>query len=201
MRVFGLTGGIGSGKSTVARIFSEEGIPVIDADLIAREIVEQGSPVFDEIVRRFGTGILLSSGGIDRKKLGGIVFADARKRAELDSITHPAIAMKIAQEVERLRAEGHEIAIVEAALIFEANRRGRFESVIAVRCDTEEQIRRMISRDGITREEALQRISSQMDPDEKARASETVIDNSGDIESTRARVRAVAAAIKRGPAA
>ncbi|MBI5575455.1 MAG: dephospho-CoA kinase [Deltaproteobacteria bacterium] len=198
MKVYGLTGGIGTGKSTVARMLAEEGIPVVDADLIAREIAAPGSPVHAEIVRRFGSGILLPDGGIDRKKLGGIVFADPARRAELESLTHPAIAMEIAGALGRLEADGREIAVVEAALIYEANRKGRFEAVIAVRCGFDEQVRRLMSRDGITREEALQRIGSQMDPEEKARASGIVIDNSGTIDATRAQVQAFVASLKRG---
>ena len=198
MRVFGLTGGIGAGKSTVARMLAEEGIPVVDADRISRDVVSPGTRVHAGIVRRFGTGILLPDGRIDRKKLGGIVFSDPEKRLELENLTHPAIASEIAEALGRLEAEGCEIAVVEAALIHEARRKGRFESVIAVRCGPDQQILRMMERDSITREEALERIAAQMDPEEKARASEIVIDNSGDLDATRTQVRALVASLKRG---
>ncbi len=199
MRVFGLTGGIGTGKSTVARMIAEEGIPVVDADRISRDIAAPGSPVHAEIVRRFGSGILLPDGRIDRKKLGGIVFTDANKRVELERLTHPAIAREIAEALGRLEAGGREIAVVEAALIHEAGKKGRFEAVIAVRCSRNQQILRMMARDGITKEEALERIAAQMDPEEKARASEIVIDNSGDLDATRAQVRALVSSWKRSP--
>lgn len=198
MRVFGLTGGIGTGKSTVARMLREEGISVVDADRIARELSSPGRPVHMEIVRRFGAGVLLPDGGIDRRKLGDIVFSDAEKRVALEAITHPVIAREIADAIGRLESEGRDIAFVEAALIYEAGRKGRFEKVIAVRCGREQQVLRLMARDTITREEAQKRISSQMDPDEKAHASEIVIDNSGDLASTRAQVLALVAIIKKG---
>ena len=198
MRVFGLTGGIGTGKSTVARMFRREGLAVVDADRIAREITSPGRPAYDAIVRRFGREILLPGGRIDRGKLGDIVFSDAGKRAELEAITHPGIARGIAAEIERLASEGRGIAIVEAALIHETGRRARFEAVIAVRCDRDRQVRRLVKRDGISEEQVLRRIASQMDTDEKARRSDHVIDNSGSLSSTRAQVRALAALLKAG---
>lgn len=200
MRVFGLTGGIGTGKSTVARMFLESGIAVVDADRIAREITEPGKPAHEEITRTFGSGILLPDGGIDRKKLGAIVFAKAGKRALLEAITHPVIAREIAEALGKLESEGRDIAIVEAALIYEAGRKGRFEKVIAVRCDRDQQVRRLMARDSITKEDAELRISSQMDPDEKARASEIVIDNSGDLSATRTQVRSLVEKIRQGAA-
>ena len=198
MRVFGLTGGIGTGKSTVALMLREEGLAVVDADRIAHNITATGQPVFDEIVRRFGRGILLPDGGIDRRKLGDIVFSDAEKRSALEAITHPAIAREIAGALGKLESQGCAIAIVEAALIYEIGRKGRLEKVIAVRCGSDQQLRRLMVRDDITEEEARLRISSQMDPDAKARASEIVIDNSGDLAATRAQVHALAASLKRG---
>lgn len=200
MKVFGLTGGIGTGKSMAARMFREEGLPVVDADRIAREIVEPGTPVFEAIVRRFGRGILLPDGRIDRGKLGDLVFSDPAKRAALEAITHPEIASGIAAELSRLESEGHEVAIVEAALIHEAGRRRRFEAVIAVRCGKGQQVSRLMERDRTSREQVLRRIASQMDADEKAHASEHIIDNSGDVESTRAQVRALATLLKSGVA-
>ena len=198
MRVFGLTGGIGSGKSTVARLFREEKIPVVDADGISREVTLPGKPAHAAIVRNFGTGILLPDGRIDRKKLGAVVFADPGKRAELEAITHPRIMEGIREEVSALAAAGHAIAIVEAALIHEKGRQGLFEAVIGVGCDREMQVERLMRRDGIPRQGALRIVSSQMDPEEKARASDYVIDNSGDLASTRTQVRALARKLRVG---
>jgi dephospho-CoA kinase len=197
MRVFGLTGGIGSGKSTVARLFREEKIPVVDADRISREITSPGKPAYIDIVGRFGEEILLPDGRIDRKMLGAIIFADPGKRADLEAITHPRIATGIREAVSALASEGHSVAIVEAALIHEKGPQGMFEAVIGVRCGRGLQVLRLMRRDGIPREQALQIVSSQMDPEEKARASDYVIDNSGDLAGTRAQVRALAETLRR----
>lgn len=197
MRVFGLTGGIGSGKSTVARLFREEGIPVVDADGISREATMPGKPAHAEIVRTFGTEILLPDGRIDRKKLGAIVFADPGKRAELEAITHPRILEGIREAVSALAAEGHAIAIVEAALIHEKGRQGLFEAVIGVACDRGTQTERLMRRDGIPRQEALKILSAQMDPGEKTRASDYVIENSGALATTRAQVGALAKILRK----
>jgi dephospho-CoA kinase len=199
MRVFGLTGGIGSGKSTVARLFREEGIPVVDVDGISREVTLPGKRAYTAIVRNFGTEILLPDGRIDRKKLGAIVFADPGKRSELEAITHPFIMEGIREAVSSFAAAGHAIAIVEAALIHEKGRQGLFEAVIGVGCESGMQVERLMRRDAIPREEALRILSSQMDPGEKTRASDYVIDNSGDIATTRTRVRALADLLRRTP--
>ncbi len=196
MRVYGLTGGICTGKSTVAGMFRGEGIPVVDADDIAREVVEPGGEAYGEIVRAFGKSILRADGAIDRARLGSIVFADAGKRLELERITHPAISAGISSALSRLESAGHPLAIVEAALIHEKGRGGLFDAVIAVRCGREVQVRRLVSRDGISEEMARQRIASQMDPEEKAQASDHVVDNSGDIRATREQVRALASLLK-----
>jgi len=196
MRVIGLTGGIGSGKSTVARLFREEGIPVVDADRISREITSPGRPAHADIVRQFGEGILLPDGRIDRKRLGAIVFGDAGKRAELEAITHPRIAEGIREAVSALASEGHAIVLVEAALIHEKGRGGIFEAVIGVRCGRRLQVERLMSRDDIPREEIEKIFLSQMDPEEKARASDYVIDNSGELAATRAQVKALAETLR-----
>jgi dephospho-CoA kinase len=192
MRVFGLTGGIGSGKSTVARLFREEKIPVVDADRISREITSPGKPAYIEIVGRFGEEILLPDGRIDRKILGAIIFSNAGKRADLEAITHPRIAEGMREAVSALASEGHPVVIVEAALIHEKEPQGMFDAVIGVRCGRGLQVERLMRRDGIPREQALRIVSSQMDPEEKALASDYVIDNSGDLARTRAQVRALA---------
>src|SRR5512142_3019944 len=117
MRLYGLTGGIGSGKSTVAAMFRNEGIPVVDADRIARDVTAPGEYAYLEIVHRFGRGILREDGAIDRKRLADIVFSDPARRAELEAITHPRIVEGIAYALQNLSAEGHPAVIVEAALI------------------------------------------------------------------------------------
>ena len=191
MRVFGLTGNIGSGKSTVAAMFREAGIPVLDADRISREVTAPGSPAFRDVVEEFGPGILGADGAIDRERLAGIVFSEPPRRAVLERITHPAILAAMRKSLSRLAREGHPAAIVEAALIHESGRKGLVEAVISVRCDPSVQLRRLAARGGMTREQAEARVAAQMDPEEKALASEYVIDNSGELEATRRQVEAL----------
>lgn len=188
MRVFGLTGNIASGKSTVAVMFRDLGIPVLDADRISREVTVPGGRAYDAIVREFGTGIVGADGAIDRRKLGAIVFADPALRARLEGITHPAILEAMRSALDELARRGIPLAIVEAALIHESGRKGLLDSVIAVWCDAETQVRRLVKRDGISPEEATVRIRSQMDAERKADASDYVIDNSGDVEDTKRQV-------------
>lgn len=197
MRVIGLTGGIGTGKSTVAAMLREEGIPVVDADRIAREVTEPGNPAHAAIVAAFGPEVLLPDGRIDRVTLGAIVFASPERRARLEEITHPRIREAIADAVSRLAAEGHPVAVVEAALIYEKGREGFFEAVIAAWCAREQQVARLMARDGITREQAEARIATQMDAAEKARLSEHAIDTSGTFEDVRRRVRELAEILRR----
>jgi len=196
MRIIGLTGGIGAGKSTVAGFFREEGIPVVDADRISREILEPGRETFRRIIRRFGSDLLLPDGRIDRKLLGERVFSDPAARADLEAITHPGIRDGIGKALRVLEEEGHDVAIVEAALIHEIGRGDLFQEVICVRCEPSRQIERIMARDGISRKQALARISAQMDPEEKVRASDTLIDNSGDLESTRRQVESLARTLR-----
>jgi len=188
MRVFGLTGNIASGKSTVASMFRELGIPVLDADRVSREVTAPGGRAYEAVVREFGPGILGSDGAIDRKKLGAVVFADPARRALLEEITHPAILEGMKSALDDLARRGIPLAVVEAALIHESGRKGLVEAVIAVRCDAETQVRRLMRRDGISMEAASARLRVQMDAGRKADASDYVIDNSGDTGDTRRQV-------------
>jgi dephospho-CoA kinase len=192
MRVFGLTGNIGSGKSTVAAMLREAGIPVLDADRISREVTARGGRAYDAVVQAFGGGIVRDDGSIDRKRLGEIVFSDPSLRARLEAITHPAILAGMKEAVAGIEREGHRAAVVEATLIHESGRKGLFEAVISVTCDRETAISRLAARDGMSRRQAVARLRAQMDADRKAGASDYVIDNTGDIESTRRQVVALA---------
>ncbi len=196
MRVVGLTGNFGCGKSTVAAMFRETGIPVVDADRISRQVTAPGGRVHREIVRAFGEEILLPGGAIDRRHLGELVFADAQCRARLEAITHPAILEALREALAVLARDGHRIALVEAALIHESGRKGLIEDVISVRCDEEAQIRRVTARDGISREQAADRIRAQMNPGDKERRSDYVIDNSGSMEQTRRQVKRLAQTLR-----
>jgi len=192
MRVFGLTGNIGSGKSTVAAMLREVGIPVLDADRISREVTAPGGRAYDAVVQAFGRGIVRDDGSIDRKRLGEIVFSDPGSRERLEKITHPAILEAMKEAIAGLDREGHRAAVVEATLIHESGRKGLFEAVISVTCDRETALSRLADRDGMSRGQAEARLRAQMDAERKAGASDYVIDNSGDIESTRRQIVALA---------
>ena len=192
MRVFGLTGNFGSGKSTVASMFLRAGIPVLDADRISREVTAPGGSAYPAVVREFGRRILLPDGSIDRGKLAEIVFADPGRRARLEAITHPAILEAMKAALEDLSRDGYRAAVVEAALIHESGRKGLFDAVIFVRCDEETQLRRVMARDGVSRERATLRLRAQMGAEAKAARSDHVIDNSGSPEETRAQVERLA---------
>jgi len=185
MRVFGLTGNIGSGKSTVAAMLREAGIPVLDADRISREVTAPGGRAYDVVVQTFGRGIVRDDGSIDRKRLGEIVFTDPQLRSKLEAITHPAILEAIKEALSGIEREGHRIAVVEATLIHESGRKGLFEAVIAVTCDRETAISRLAARGGMSHGQAEARLRAQMDAARKADASDYVIDNSGSLDETR----------------
>jgi len=176
----------------VAAMLREAGIPVLDADRISKEVTAPGGRTYDAIVHAFGRGIVLDDGSIDRKRLGEIVFADPSLRARLEAITHPAIFEAMKEALSELARGGHRAAVVEATLIHESGRKGLFEAVISVTCDRETAISRLASRGGMSRSQAEARLHAQMDEERKAGASDYVIDNSGNIESTRRQVERLA---------
>ncbi|MBE0605221.1 MAG: dephospho-CoA kinase [Deltaproteobacteria bacterium] len=192
MRVFGLTGNIGSGKSTVAAMLREAGIPVLDADRISREVTAPGGRAYDAVVQEFGREILSDDGSIDRKRLGEIVFADPSSRERLERITHPAILEAMKEAIVGIEREGHRAAVVEATLIHETGRKGLSEAVISVTCDRKKVISRLAARDGMTRGQAEARLRAQMPADRKAGASDYVIDNSASPEETSRQVGRIA---------
>lgn len=190
MKVLGLTGNIASGKSTVARMLADMGARIIDADLIAREVVEPEKPAWIDIVKKFGPEILSPDGTIDRRRLGEVVFADEGKRRLLMDITHPRIKEAVRERLSEYRKENVPVVVIEAALIVESGGLREFlDGLIVVTADEEAQIERLIKRSGYTREEALARIGSQMPAGEKALHADYLIDNSGTEEETEARVR------------
>lgn len=192
----GLTGGIATGKSTVADIFRALGCVVIDADVLAREVVEPGEPAFQELVAEFGRQALQPDGALDRKKLGAIVFADAEKRKRLEAITHPAIRSRLARLLEGLTAQKFEgIVIFDAALIVESGNYKTMDRLVVVTAGEETQAARLMARDGIGRAEALGKIRSQMPLSEKVKLADHVIDNRGDRAATEAQVHRVHAAL------
>jgi dephospho-CoA kinase len=198
MRIIGLTGGIASGKSTVSRMFADLGARVIDADKIAREVVEPGKPALADIVKTFGADMLLPDGSLDRKRLGAVVFNDPQKRAQLNAITHPRIAATVQERLDELRKQGAEVAIYEAALIVENKIHLGLEGLIVVAIDEETQIDRMEKRDELTREEAEKRIHAQAPLSDKVAVADWVIETNGALPTTREKVAKVWEEIRAG---
>lgn len=191
MQVIGLTGGIASGKSTVARILERLGAVIIDADLLAREAVLPGTPAHDAIAAAFGPEILQPDGTLDRKALGRIVFADEDERRRLEAITHPAIARLAEERLAAARRSDAPAVFYVAPLLIEAGVTGRVDDIWVVYADREAQIARLTGRDGIGREEAEQRLAAQMPMEEKATYGSAVIDNRGTPEETERQVIAL----------
>lgn len=190
MRVLGLTGGIGSGKSLVTRFFRELGADVIDADQLAREVVEPGQPALEEIKQSFGAQVLLPDGHLDRGKLASIIFSDPSARERLNAITHPRIRERMAEELaSRVADQG--LLILDIPLLYENDRQHQVETVIVVWVDHATQLARLIRRDGLSPREAEERIAAQMPLDQKRARADEVIDNSGTPEHTRDQVEAV----------
>ena len=188
MRLIGLTEGIASGKSTVARLLERLGASVVDADILAREVVEPGEEALNAIALRFGEDVLNSDGTLNRTRLGEIVFSDPAARRDLEGITHPAIRKKADERLQRLQAAGVETAFYMAPLLFEAGLAARFAEIWVVYVAPETQLERLVSRDGLERAAALARIASQMPMEQKKALGQVVIDNSGSKEELEAQV-------------
>lgn len=188
MRLIGLTGSIASGKSTVTRALREMGVPVIDADAIVREVQEPGTPVMAAIAREFGPGVIRPDGSLDRAALGAIVFRDPERRRALEAIVHPEVRRRMLAEVERYRAEGRPLVVLDLPLLYETGWDDLVEEVWVVYVDRETQRRRLVARDGLSAEEADLRIAAQMDLEEKVARADRVIDNRGTEAETRAQV-------------
>ena len=192
----GLTGSIATGKSTVSRMFAHLGARVIDADLLAREVVMPGQPAYARIVEEFGPQVVQEDGSLDRKALGASVFADAAKRKRLEEITHPAIGLRQLRILSVLDEEAFEGVVVwDAALLFEGGGAAKMDRVVVVYADPETERRRLMERDGLSDADARARIASQMPVAEKAKLADHVIDNSGAREETERQVRAVYGAL------
>jgi dephospho-CoA kinase len=187
VHLFGLTGGIASGKSTVAEHLRARGVPVIDADELAREVVKPGSRGLHALIEAFGPGIVDERGALLRKTLATIVFADAAARAKLDAITHPLIGALAAERGAPLAAEGHPLACYEAALIVENGGADRVRPLVVVSCPEELQIARVRARDGASEAEATARVRAQMPLAQKVAVADFVIDTTGSVEETRRR--------------
>jgi dephospho-CoA kinase len=194
----GLTGSIATGKSTVSAMFRSLGCVVLDADVLAREVVEPGEPALAQIVEEFGREVLQPDGTLDRKKLGASVFGDAARRKRLEQITHPAIRDRFLRHLAELEARGFDgIVLWDAPVMIETGGHRAMEKLVVVATDPATQQARLQARDGIDAVEAARKIGSQMPVAEKAKLADYVIDNAGDRAVTEARVREVHAALLR----
>jgi dephospho-CoA kinase len=186
MRFVGLTGGIGSGKSTVAAMLKARGAVVIDADALAREVVEPGTPGFDAVVERFGPEIVAPDGELDRAALAAIVFEDPERRAQLEAIVHPAVARR-AGEIVAGHANTGDVVVLDSPLLIETGRHRDVELVIVVSSQPETQIRRLVAR-GMDEEDARARLAAQMPLAEKAEVADVVLDNEGSLDELEGQV-------------
>jgi len=199
-KVVTLTGGIGSGKSTVAALLAKLGATIIDADAIVRELQSAGSPLLEEIARTFGEGVLDASGALDRAALADLVFRDPRARERLEALVHPRVGAEFARRLAAAREAGDALVVLDVPLYFETRRAGRGQAgrepgdgVLLAYVPRELQVERTMRRDGSSREEALRRIAAQLPIEEKKRLADAVIDNSGSLAETERQVRAFVA--------
>lgn len=181
MLLVGLTGGIGSGKSTVARMLAERGAVMFDADAFARRVVEPGTPGFEAVVRRFGDGVLSPDGSLDRAKLAELVFDDDRVRADLEAIVHPAVAQLLQQELEPHRGTDA-IIVYESPLLVEAGLYRGWDTVVVVSAPVDVQLERAIEGSGFTEEQVRARMSAQATPEQRAAVANVILDNEGTME-------------------
>ncbi|MBE9912441.1 dephospho-CoA kinase [Paenibacillus donghaensis] len=184
--IIGLTGGIATGKSTVSALLVDKGALLVDADQIAREVMLPGHPVLVEVIAHFGQVVLLADGTLDRKKLGDIVFNNPAERKALNEITHPAIRKEIREQMETLeRKHPDKLVVVDIPLLYESGLESMFERVMVVYAPQSVQQQRLMQRSGLNGDEAMARIRSQMDIEEKKLKADIVIDNSGSAEETK----------------
>lgn len=193
----GLTGSIAVGKSYVCEVLRELGAVVLDADQTSRDVVAPGTPGLSEIVSEFGPDVLLPDGSLDRAKLGSIVFGDEMKRLKLNAIVHPLVmAAQDAWLREREVEDPNGVAVIDAALMIESGGYKRFDKLVVVWCEDGAQKDRLIKRNGLSEEEALKRIGSQMPQEEKKSYADFLIDTTAGFEDTRSQVEKVFAQLK-----
>jgi len=185
MQLIGLTGGIASGKSAVAARLAEHGAVVVDADQVAREVVEPGTPALARIAREFGDSVIASDGSLDRAALGSLIFSSPEKRAALNAITHPAVAERSHELfAAAAAADPDAIVVYDVPLLVDAGRADEFDLIVVVNASTETRIARMMELRGMTRDEAMHRINSQATNTERLAIADVVIDSNGTLEQT-----------------
>lgn len=186
--ILGLTGGIASGKSTVSQHFTAMGVDVIDADVVAKEVVEPRTPGLARVVAHFGSNILTETGELNRKRLGDIIFNDKQKREDLNTILHGEIGEVIEKRKNALIAQGKELIVLDIPLLFEADYESQCDEIMTVFVSKEVQVKRLMLRDGIDETLALAKIDSQMSLIDKALQSDVIIDNEGSVKNTELQV-------------
>ncbi len=186
--IIGLTGSIASGKSTVANFLKKQGYPVVDADEIARLVVEPGSPVLKTIESVFGADVIKEDGSMDRAKMGKLIFDDNKKREQLNTIIHPAIRKELIAQKEAQLAAGAETVILDIPLLFENNLHDYVEKILVVAVTPEVQKERLMSRNQFSEQEAESRIASQLPMEIKKQGADAVIDNNGELAETEQQV-------------
>ena len=191
MRTIGLTGSIACGKSNVSAVLRELGAAVVDGDLLSRELTAPGGPALPAIREPFGGGVFLSDGTLNRRALGDVVFASDAARQRLDGLMQPLLRSLILRRMEEARAGGAKICVLDMPLLFEAGLDALCDTVWCVHLPREEQLRRLMARDGLTLPQAEARLRSQLSSEEKAARAQVVIDTSGSIDDTRAMIPAL----------
>lgn len=186
-----LTGGIATGKSFCLAEIAASGVPTIDADRLAHGAIAPGTPGFDAVVARFGRGVAGPSGTIDRPALGRVVFGDARARRDLEAIVHPGVYRAVERWFAELGDRGARLGIADIPLLYETGREIDFDVVVVAACPPEMQVARLMTRNGLSREEAAQRMAAQMPIGEKTARADHVIDTSGSYDETRAQIARV----------
>ncbi|MER2172356.1 dephospho-CoA kinase [Paenisporosarcina quisquiliarum] len=183
--IIGLTGSIASGKSTVANMLKEMGFPIIDADLVARIVVEKGTATLEMIKETFGSGVIQEDGSLNREELGEIIFTTPSKRKLLNDIIHPAIRAEMLAQKGHLVQQGHPVIIMDIPLLFESRLQSFVDKILVVTVTEQTQLERLMSRNGFTQEEAKLRIQSQLPLSVKEKGADAVIYNNGTIEETK----------------
>ena len=196
MKLVGLTGGIASGKSTVAEILKRQGAAIIKAYVLAREVVEPDRQAWTEIVNTFGTAVLQPDRALDRQKLRAIIFDDPDARKKLESIIHPQVRALAEQRIREHAAAGYAVIVYEVPLLFEGNLQEWLRPVILVACDIDTQRKRLQSRDNLSAAQAQKHIDAQMSLEAKRRLADYVIENNGSLEDLERQVQAVLEKIK-----
>jgi dephospho-CoA kinase len=192
-----LTGGIATGKSTILRRLQQHGIPTIDADVLAREVVRPGTPGAAAIRERFGNVLFTADGELDRKAMGALVFREPDARLALEAIVHPEVYRRITRWFDEL-PQPTTVAVADIPLLYETGHERDFDSVVVAACEVAEQIARIMRRDGLTEAEARQRLTAQWPIDEKIRRADRVIRTDGTVAETAAQVDRLAAELQAG---